>query len=86
MRNYLVSAQFSIQATDAAHAENIVQNAVEATPNHIETDDVTAELDPMDDDDQQGPPNAHLVKSQDEYDTMLDDWNDELDTVAADED
>jgi hypothetical protein len=48
---YLVEGQFKIEADDIAQAENIVQNAVEGTRQHIETVDVNAVTDLDSDDD-----------------------------------
>ena len=45
MAQYLVTAQFVIEAESESDAENIVQNAVEGTAQHVETEDVTAEED-----------------------------------------
>lgn len=49
MKTYAVQGQFVVEAQTAEEAENIVQNAVEATGQHVETVDVTAELDCDDD-------------------------------------
>lgn len=43
LKRYYVSAYFVILAEDAEAAANIVQNAVEATSSHYETDYCSAE-------------------------------------------
>lgn len=49
-KKYYVTGQFVIEADDADHASSIVQNAVESQREHIETDDVNAELHEDEDD------------------------------------
>ena len=50
MKRYYVTATVIVEAEDARIAENIVQNAIEATPAHCETDNVEAVPEDPDDD------------------------------------
>lgn len=53
MPRYCVTAEFIIQADSEDHAENIVDNAVSATAEHVDTYLITVIPDELDDDDNQ---------------------------------